>query len=351
MMRTSFLLAVGTLLFVLAVMTTVPSAVMAPCTVMESPAAHVKVSVVQNVQASDANTTTTANSSDGKDARRQDVRQMQSGKAGPHTGNFLAIHSQFKNEGDVLGEWVEHHLSQGVAHFHLVDNGSTDNYLKVLQPHIDKGYVTLVKDNRKWVQKMLGNMALEWARNNTEWLLSIDVDEYVYGTNETIADILRAVPHDVSALIIRWRMFGSSGHIKQPASVRKGFTRCSADFQSAHTKWVARSSKLCSFAIHFPGSCTPSRWWNECLQEMPRSRRRSKQAASNQCVSGGSDMLLHLDHYAIMSWERFQRVKMSRGDPSSKRIEFFRDEKYFKRYDSASNSTDCMELHHRANRQ
>lgn len=69
-MRISFLHVVGTLLFALSMMTTMP-AMMAPRAVMESPAVLVEVSVVQTVRASDANTSTMANSSDGQDARRQ----------------------------------------------------------------------------------------------------------------------------------------------------------------------------------------------------------------------------------------------------------------------------------------
>ena len=57
--------------------------------------------------------------------------------------NFLSTIAIFKNEEDILDEWIRHHLWQGVEHFYLINNGSTDNYLEILQPYIDSQKVTL----------------------------------------------------------------------------------------------------------------------------------------------------------------------------------------------------------------
>ena len=54
---------------------------------------------------------------------------------------FLVVQSIFKNEADVLAEWIEHHRWQGVEHFFLVDNNSSDNFAQVLAPYAQ--YVTL----------------------------------------------------------------------------------------------------------------------------------------------------------------------------------------------------------------
>ena len=40
---------------------------------------------------------------------------------------YLSIVAIFKNESWILKEWIEHYLNQGVDHFFLIDNGSTDN--------------------------------------------------------------------------------------------------------------------------------------------------------------------------------------------------------------------------------
>lgn len=40
-----------------------------------------------------------------------------------------------KNEKPYLKEWLEYHLLQGVEHFYLCDNGSTDGTDAYLEPY------------------------------------------------------------------------------------------------------------------------------------------------------------------------------------------------------------------------
>ena len=56
-------------------------------------------------------------------------------------------HAMFKNESWTLKEWVEHYKYHGVDHIYLVDDFSDDDYLPILQPYIDEGYVTLFKSD------------------------------------------------------------------------------------------------------------------------------------------------------------------------------------------------------------
>ena len=55
---------------------------------------------------------------------------------------YLSVLAQFKNETMNLKLWLDHHLWQGVQHFFLIDNGSTDNPTRILQEYIDKGIVS-----------------------------------------------------------------------------------------------------------------------------------------------------------------------------------------------------------------
>ena len=55
---------------------------------------------------------------------------------------------------------------------------------------------------------------------------------------------------------------------------------------------------------------------------------------------------LHLNHYAIQSWELFSTVKMTRGDVSSDQSDHVRNEQYFKRYDHNNvEDTELQEKH------
>ena len=62
---------------------------------------------------------------------------------------FLSVGAIFKNESAALEEWLNHYIKEGVDHFYLIDNGSTDNYADILQKY---NCITLFKDDRKQIQ-------------------------------------------------------------------------------------------------------------------------------------------------------------------------------------------------------
>lgn len=64
-----------------------------------------------------------------------------------------------------ITEWLEHYLSQGVGHFFLIDNGSTDDSCEKLVPYMEEGLVTLVHDAKRWAQKSC-TISIFW-RNDT----------------------------------------------------------------------------------------------------------------------------------------------------------------------------------------
>jgi hypothetical protein len=39
----------------------------------------------------------------------------------------ISVLAMFKNESSIIQEWLEHYLAEGVQHFYLIDNGTTDN--------------------------------------------------------------------------------------------------------------------------------------------------------------------------------------------------------------------------------
>ena len=47
---------------------------------------------------------------------------------------FLGVAAIIKNEKPYLKEWLEYHRLQGVEHFYLCDNGSTDGTAAYLEP-------------------------------------------------------------------------------------------------------------------------------------------------------------------------------------------------------------------------
>ena len=71
----------------------------------------------------------------------------------------LGILAAFKDEADVLDEWLRHYEGQGVERFYLIDNGSRDarQAEAILAAH---GGITCITDPRRHAQTLLYNDAL-----------------------------------------------------------------------------------------------------------------------------------------------------------------------------------------------
>lgn len=100
----------------------------------------------------------------------------------------IAACLMFQNETFYLKEWIEYHKMLGVEHFYLFNNGSTDNYLEVLEPYIQSGDVELyeypdigknqTEHNYNQCYKVY-TQALALARGKVKWLAIIDADEFI----------------------------------------------------------------------------------------------------------------------------------------------------------------------------
>lgn len=112
-----------------------------------------------------------------------------------HTPYNLVIVCMFHNEASYLLEWIAHHTLLGVQHFYLYDHSSNDHFVSALKGPITQGLVTLnnasaIMENTKWLHryreyKTVIQLATrvhfhETYRNNCNWVLCIDIDEFIF---------------------------------------------------------------------------------------------------------------------------------------------------------------------------
>ena len=241
----------------------------------------------------------------------------------------LCIVAIFKNEGHALKEWIDHYLREGVDHFFLVDNGSTDGYDL-------KGYEEKVEvwiNNKKHAQVELTNHYLEKAKKY-DWVLVVDLDEFMYARKgfKTIKEYLRTIPSNVHEIQVPWKLFGSSGHVKQPKSIIQGFTKRkkypdvfnSYNMVYVETKSIVRGSALKHIDMHVHTNTQKQLSNGKTLDT-------TFQTIHEKLLK---DSCLHLNHYRIQSWDWYSKVKMTRGDALGKTGDNKRDKKYFKYYDT-----------------
>lgn len=215
--------------------------------------------------------------------------------------NNVVVLAIAKNEEMVIEEWLEHYRWQGINHFYIIDNGSTDNTNNILSSQPD---VTVYYGDKRHKQSNYYNKVYQQIKDEVDWILVIDIDEYMYGRKGTIRDYLINTQYD--AVEIDWTLFTSNGHEKQPKSVRKSFTQVSNYHESKYKeKSIARSACVKALDVHIH-------------QIKGKSVKNPPELGFN--------------HYRIMSFEYFSKVKMTRGAADIPSSENVRTRDYFDKY-------------------
>ncbi len=131
----------------------------------------------------------------------------------------LTVCAVFQNEAFYLKEWLEFHKLVGVQHFYLYNNLSSDNYLDILKPYIESGVVDLTdwpvqtyseKDYLDNLQLPVYNHALNIAKETSEWIAFIDLDEFLFPViHSNLIEMLKNY-EDYAALSVNWQIYGTS---------------------------------------------------------------------------------------------------------------------------------------------
>ena len=142
----------------------------------------------------------------------------------------IAIAAIFYNEAEYFKEWIEFHLMVGVDRFYLYDNGSTDEFLPILEPYIRRGQIVLMPWAAFVAEASAQRLAYAHAASNfaatVRWLILIDIDEFLF--SETVDDLkpIFAKFEAFAALTIPRFEFGPNGHKDKPSGlVIENYTR------------------------------------------------------------------------------------------------------------------------------
>jgi len=157
----------------------------------------------------------------------------------------LAIGAIFKDEAPYLKEWIEFHKLVGVEHFYLYNNCSTDDFLSVLKPYIDKGIVELIDwpyASSSWenwlyeVQASAYTNCILLAQKKVKWLAIIDIDEFLTPMSSTkVLDILQDY-EEFGGVGFNWKLFGHAGlmDLKPNRLLIESLRRTAVQYRSTH---------------------------------------------------------------------------------------------------------------------
>jgi len=220
---------------------------------------------------------------------------------------FLSVLAVFKDESGIIKEWVEHYIKEGVEHFFLVNNDSTDDYLQKIEEFKDK--ITFYHDSSCRHAYSIGNYMV-MNKDKSKWFIIADLDEFIYAQQGTIKEYLQTVPEDVSSVGVVWKRFGSSGHIEQPDKIIPNFT-WRRDVSKAQyyeeLKTIVRGEKF--VAMESSHNCA--------LKDGKTILSNGEVIPNNHCVDGFTEermktCKLHLNHYMTQSRNYYVNFKIPR---------------------------------------
>lgn len=155
--------------------------------------------------------------------RVQVYRDIPLCKAGWDKANYIAICTMVKNNDRFLEDWLLYYRYMGIDHVYVYDNSKDGTLLRVIERFIGLGFVTIIPWSHTFtptktyleVQIAHENDCLWRHRHDTEWILKIDVDEFMQpmlGTETRLVDALhnyeRSLPPSIAVIRVRNWFFG-----------------------------------------------------------------------------------------------------------------------------------------------
>ncbi|HBS49636.1 MAG TPA: glycosyltransferase family 2 protein [Rhodobacteraceae bacterium] len=241
-----------------------------------------------------------------------------------NSGNVIV--GCMKNEAPYILEWVAYHRAIGVDNFLIYTNGCEDGTSEILDRLQELG-VLQHRNNDDWK----GNSPQQYALNqslkepvirNAEWIIHIDVDEFmnVRCGNGTLPDFFERVP-DATNVAMTWRLFGHNGVTRlEDRLVIDQFETCAPKFcPKPHTAWGFKTM-FRNIGAYEKISCHRPNKLSEAFRDKVKwvngsGRDMTKEAADNGWRNSKKSIgydLLQLNHYALRSAESFL-IKRQRG--------------------------------------
>lgn len=271
------------------------------------------------------------------------VTRMFNPKKNVEKKHKVSVCAIFRDEGEILREWIEYHKIVGVEHFYLYNNFSADNYKEILEPYINEGLVTLTD----WPYERQQMAAYKHCADNygdeSNWIGFIDLDEFVVpnGQNQTVYDFLKDFENKASFVIIYWQYFGSSGIVQRDKSslVTESFTSCWYKYGNIGKYfWNTRFSydadeKYQTGYMHY-------RWGSTRGISLPPMNEFGKYCLFGLHKGAKTDFPIQINHYVIKSFNEYREKKAKRGGGVHAIQEGFHDAKYFFEHDKYCQSLD-----------
>lgn len=133
--------------------------------------------------------------------------------------NFIGLIVRCKDEPYVY-EFVNYYITQGVDKIYIIDDNSNKQIYKNV---INNEKVHIIYDNDIIKKNSISKLYME-IKNNYEWLIYVDIDEYITtkkNINKTIKEELETTFKDCMCIKIPWVMMSCNSIENNPESLLK----------------------------------------------------------------------------------------------------------------------------------
>lgn len=232
-----------------------------------------------------------------------------------------------RNEGAFLLDWLAHHLACGVTHVVALSNDCTDGTDAMLDRLQALGHVTHIRNDGPYGDKGIQFTGLKMADRaeavrQADWLLSLDIDEYVnvHVGDRSLPALIAALPQ-ATAIPLTWRLFGNAGVVRyRDMPVTRQFTRAAPSviywpWRAAMFKTLYRNDGTYrKLGVHRPRNPDPdridnARWFDGEGRELD-AQFRTRRIFSP--YGRPNFRLVQLNHYALGAMESYV-LKADRG--------------------------------------
>lgn len=119
----------------------------------------------------------------------------------------LAMTVMVRDEADIIGAMLDHHLAQGVDVVIVTDNGSVDGTTDILQGYADRGLIELRHDpvHRKQQAPVVTQMARDAAsQHGADWVINADADEFFVPVDRslTLHEVFEQLDPAIQAFLV-----------------------------------------------------------------------------------------------------------------------------------------------------
>lgn len=239
----------------------------------------------------------------------------------PDERALFCVMAIVKDEAFNIREWLDHYFWQGAAHIFIIDNGSTDKTIEIIEKHPRVIDITTFQRPRPYRQAEHYRHVFRRARikSRFKWLVIADADEFWFDKlGKSLHDALQSLdPFDL--VYCNWTIFGSSGYENHPASIRTDLTKCQPTLGwHMATKWAVKTDAIrkdSALGVHKVSGC-----------------RSTHTISDNE--------RLQINHYSTQSVQYWTQVKMRRGDALDPVYENARNMRMFEEIDAACTTQD-----------